>query len=189
MNSMYDSLVLPTKNSTLNDNTIHNTIPFNENNNTQNVHNTNTNEIDKDIFELENVMVSLKVIAQLTEHKKLRVYDETKLDIDNRIFQTIRRPLSGDGQNSTLEYIKKLVRSSKQHSLHLLNELVNDSSNVNLLHKLDSLTYDLKECLLGLNSLSKTYYDPHFLAELKLITDNIGKYIEHNQSNRNNICN
>lgn len=121
----------------------------------------------------DDTLVNLKLIGQLKEDQKLRIYNSA-LDIDTRYAQSAMRAFCGDSRYSTIEFIAALVDSASKHSAELLDGLEDTPDDKDLTHKLSNITGDLNACLNGLEKLKITYRDDHvFRSKIEVIADKI----------------
>ena len=152
---------------------------------------TQGNDEDKKLepkdFTYDDILINLKLIGQLKEDEKLRIYNNS-IDIDNRYAQSIMRLLYGDSRDATVEFISGLVMASKMQSHKLLDQIdPSDSTtdNKDLKHKLNNLTSDLTSCLNGLDKLKITYRNDHvFRSKIEVIADRIRVIIENNMNRK-----
>lgn len=144
-------------------------------------------KIEPKDFTYDDILINLKLIGQLKEDEKLRIYNNS-IDIDNRYAQSIMRLLYGDSRDATVEFISGLVMASKMQSHKLLDQIdPSDSAadNKDLKHKLNNLTSDLTSCLNGLDKLKITYRNDHvFRSKIEVIADRIRVIIENNMNRK-----
>lgn len=144
-------------------------------------------KVDSKNFTYDEVLVNLKLIGQLKEDEKLRVYNNA-IDIDNRYAQSVMRLLYGDSRDVTIDFISGLVSSAKSHSHKLIDQIIpSDNSNdgKDIKHKLNNLTSDLTSCLNGLDKLKITYRNDHvFRSKIEVIADRIRVIIENNMNRK-----
>ena len=140
-------------------------------------------------FTYEEVSINLKVIGQVKEDEKLYIYNDT-LHIDNRYFQTIRRLISGDGRDSTIDFICELLKSANLYFLTLLDSLRMNLDPKPINHDLNNLKTDLNFCLYGLEKLKITYRDDHvFRSTIDGMIDKIRVITENNMNRQTNNYN
>jgi hypothetical protein len=115
----------------------------------------NLNEQKENMFEYDEVVVNLGVISALKEYQRLYINGKY-IHIDTRYAQGIIRGWYGDGRDTTINFIQRIVESARLYSQELINTLL-DGENVDIKSKLDALTGKLQTTIQGLRSLQITY--------------------------------
>jgi hypothetical protein len=145
---------------------------------------TDINTINEDEpYKFEDLITNLKLLSQLEQEQKL-MQVENGFKIDDRIGQSLARWWSGDGRQTTLSILKKIVNSAIYHSEELNKKIaLNDDHKQENLHDFQLLTTDLGSAKMGLVNMIITYReDKSFIGQLLFCLD---RYIVLHDRNQN----
>ena len=134
------------------------------------------------IYDLDVLMVNLKVLSDVKRYDKLMILPDDKLNIDKRYCQSIVRAWSGDSRDADLTVLQKMIKSAEYYSKKLIKDVEADTNNFNARASLTSLTEHLGNGKLGIKKMIITYKDDKgFVAKLQLCLDDI--VIRHYKNN------
>jgi hypothetical protein len=108
------------------------------------------------------VQVNLRLIADLKQGEKVMIINKSRMEVDRRYFQQLRRFMSNDSRNTTLEFIDHLINETKKYCDEAVNNIkqnINTKINMEKLINLQSL---LKSSITGLGRILLTYDDDKY---------------------------
>jgi hypothetical protein len=111
---------------------------------------------------LHNYLTKLRIIAKVPENGKL---DTTQNDLNiyhNTLTNWCWRKFSGDSKECTTKYLVTLFKEINAFSDQLMNNIITEqnlSQKAKKLNMLISLTEKIKESLLGIRNLIRTYQE------------------------------
>ena len=150
--------------------------------------NTTTNMSD------EMLLKKLKILSKIPQGGKLCVHPDSTITIEKESgLQGVKRLLSGDNRTKTVDIIKKIIQDScrvaqgyidhKYMDIYLFKEKPGETAvqeHNKLVHSLELLKNELKNCKTGINTLKESTYhgDADVEAELEIILEEIDSKIE-----------
>ena len=135
---------------------------------------SNTNEaaiITESNLNIETVVLNLKLISKIKQNEKL-IIDNKIIKVDVRILQNIRRWLTSDGRDESIDYVEFII----SETIAYINNLVDDN---NLVYSKSKLIEELSNTCNGLDNLKSTYkIDNIITSRIDILKEKI-----------NNMCN
>ncbi len=142
----------------------------------------------KDLPDIKQVFINLKIISNLKEHDKLITSspDEKQIEIDNPgYWQFMRRWWNGRSRQNTLVFLKDVVYADAFQIIdNTLGNEMQHKPDDNYFHEsnhtiLQKFLHELKNSMKGLQNLKITYnYDVSFKSNLDVIIEEIEFRIE-----------
>ncbi len=133
-----------------------------------------TNEaaiITESNLNIETVVLNLKLISKIKQNEKL-IIDNKIIKVDVRILQNIRRWLTSDGRDESIDYVEFII----SETIAYINNLVDDN---NLVYSKSKLIEELSNTSNGLDNLKSTYkIDNIITSRIDILKEKI-----------NNMCN
>ena len=133
-----------------------------------------TNEaaiITESNLNIETVVLNLKLISKIKQNEKL-IIDNKIIKVDVRILQNIRRWLTSDGRDESIDYVEFIISGT----IAYINNLVDDN---NLVYSKSKLIEELSNTSNGLDNLKSTYkIDNIITSRIDILKEKI-----------NNMCN
>tara|TARA_B100000886_G_C20414076_1_gene488461 strand:- start:49 stop:471 length:423 start_codon:yes stop_codon:yes gene_type:complete len=133
-----------------------------------------TNEatiITESNLNIETVVLNLKLISKIKQNEKL-IIDNKIIKVDVRILQNIRRWLTSDGRDESIDYVEFII----SETIAYINNLPDDN---NLVYSKSKLIEELSNTSNGLDNLKSTYkIDNIITSRIDILKEKI-----------NNMCN
>tara|TARA_E500000178_G_C16946141_1_gene718930 strand:+ start:909 stop:1331 length:423 start_codon:yes stop_codon:yes gene_type:complete len=133
-----------------------------------------TNEaaiITESNLNIETVVLNLKLISKIKQNEKL-IIDNKIIKVDVRILQNIRRWLTSDGRDESIDYVEFII----SETIAYINNLADDN---NLVYSKSKLIEELSNTSNGLDNLKSTYkIDNIITSRIDILKEKI-----------NNMCN
>ena len=120
---------------------------------------------------IETVVLNLKLISKIKQNEKL-IIDNKIIKVDVRFLQNVRRWLTSDGRDESIDYVEFIINET----IAYINSLSDDH---NLVYSKSKLIEELSNIINGLDNLKSTYkIDNIITSRIDILKEKI-----------NNICN
>ena len=129
-----------------------------------NKENTNNN-IDTDL-DIESLILNLKLISKIKQNEKL-IIDNKIIKVDVRLLQNVRRWLTSDNRNESIEYIEYIINET-------LKYVKSNQINNKTTYSKDKIIEELSNTSNGLDNLKSTYkLDNIITAKIDILKEKI----------------
>ena len=119
---------------------------------------------------IETVVLNLKLISKIKQNEKL-IIDNKIIKVDVRFLQNVRRWVTSDGRDESLDYVEFIINET----IAYINSLSDDR---NLVYSKSKLIEELSNIINGLDNLRSTYkIDNIITSRIDILKEKI-----------NNIC-
>lgn len=106
------------------------------------------------------VRINLRLIGDLTDGEKITITDDDKkMQIEKRIFSSVRRYFSEDSRVKTVHFIRHVIRWTRYYAKNYINNIRKGQKVQYYMEKLTSIHGLLQSSIKGLTRLQVTYAD------------------------------